>query len=415
MSTAKPIRILHTSDWHLGHTLYGRKRYEEHYALLQWLITTINTHKIELLLIAGDIFDSPTPSNKSLELYYQFLTAIKETCCEHVVIIGGNHDSPSLLEAPKNLLKHFNIQVVGSASSPEDEVLLLRDSEGNERFIVCAVPYLRDRDIRVTRAAETPDEKNSMRLELLVDHYRRVTEKALYYREVYSSSLPILATGHLFTTGGTTVEGDGVRELYVGSLAHVDSSSFPDEIDYLALGHLHSVQQAGRNPKHRYCGSPLAMSFSEAEKEKVVLSVTLEQGKQAMVTPLPVPCFQHLQTIQGDMEKIAKELSQLKDQKSSGWLEIIYDGKELISNLRSLLQNMIEDSQLVILRIANLRLLHQLSGDEKQQLDLDSLNEEEVFLRCLDTNQVSELQRKQLIQLFKQTLQEVKEEDSKAE
>src|SRR5690554_1470549 len=107
------MRILHTSDWHIGRTLCGRKRYEEYDSFLTWLAETIQQNDIEVLLVAGDVFDTTAPSNRAQELYYQFLHKVSVSTCNHVVIIAGNHDSPSFLNAPKELLKVLNVHVLG--------------------------------------------------------------------------------------------------------------------------------------------------------------------------------------------------------------------------------------------------------------------------------------------------------------
>ncbi|MCB1811372.1 MAG: exonuclease subunit SbcD, partial [Candidatus Competibacteraceae bacterium] len=120
------MRILHTSDWHLGRTLYNRARYEEFEAFLNWLAEILEREQIDVLLVAGDIFDNTTPSHRAQALYYQFLHAIANSACRHVVVIAGNHDSPSLLDAPQALLRYLNVHVLGGASdNPADEVLSL--------------------------------------------------------------------------------------------------------------------------------------------------------------------------------------------------------------------------------------------------------------------------------------------------
>ena len=108
------MKILHTSDWHLGRSLYGRKRYEEFSSFLDWLAQTIEEEKVDALLVAGDVFDNSTPSNRAQELYYRFLCRVAASCCRHVVVIAGNHDSPSFLNVPKELLRALNVYVVGA-------------------------------------------------------------------------------------------------------------------------------------------------------------------------------------------------------------------------------------------------------------------------------------------------------------
>lgn len=139
------MKVLHTSDWHLGQSLYGHKRYEEFKSFLNWLGSLIETEGIMVLLIAGDVFDSSTPSNRAQELYYDFLQKASRTCCQNIVVIAGNHDSPSFLNAPKRLLRVLDVYVIGQkAETAEGEVLVLYDKKDKPQAVVCAVPYLRD-------------------------------------------------------------------------------------------------------------------------------------------------------------------------------------------------------------------------------------------------------------------------------
>ncbi|WP_419605784.1 exonuclease subunit SbcD, partial [Thiolapillus sp.] len=221
------MKVLHTSDWHIGRSLYGRKRYEEFEAFLTWLAETIQENSIDALLVAGDVFDTSAPSNRAQELYYRFLCRVAASSCRHVVVIAGNHDSPSFLNAPKELLKALDVHVVGSSTeSLEDEVLVLRNQQGVPELIVCAVPYLRDRDIRVAEASERIKDKERKLIDGIRTHYAAVAALAEQKREELGVNIPIVAMGHLFTAGGRTVDGDVVRELYVGSLAHVTAGIF---------------------------------------------------------------------------------------------------------------------------------------------------------------------------------------------
>ena len=139
------MKVIHTSDWHLGRTLCGRKRHQEHEAFLRWLVNQIVELKADAVLIAGDIFDNGSPDNIAQGLYYRFLFDVAHTPCRHVVVIGGNHDSPLFLEAPRELLRMLNVHIVGQISDRfEDEVIPLKNSDGEIAAVVCAVPFLRD-------------------------------------------------------------------------------------------------------------------------------------------------------------------------------------------------------------------------------------------------------------------------------
>ena len=305
------MKLLHTSDWHIGRTLYGRKRYEEFEEFLAWLVETIQQNKIDALLVAGDVFDNSAPSNRAQELYYRFLCRVATSSCRHVVVVAGNHDSPSFLNAPKELLKALDVHVIGSASEAlEDEVLVLCNEQDTPELIVCAVPYLRDRDIRVAEAGESIKDKERKLIDGIRNHYRNVAALAEQNRKEFGVDIPIVAMGHLFTAGGQTVEGDGVRDLYVGSLAHVTAQIFPDSFNYVALGHLHVPQKVNGSETIRYSGSPLPMGFGEANQQKSVCKVEFH-STAAAVRLIDVPVFQKLERVKGDWGRHLKPYSRI--------------------------------------------------------------------------------------------------------
>ena len=390
------MKILHTSDWHLGRSLYGRKRYEEFAAFLDWLARTIEDQKIAALLVAGDVFDTSTPGNGAQELYYRFLWRVSASCCRHVVVIAGNHDSPSFLSAPKALLRALNVYVVGSTTGAlDDEVLVLHNDEKPEA-IVCAVPYLRDKDIRTVRPGETIDEKNTKLVEGVKHHYADVCHlaerKRIALQNARHDTIPIVALGHLFTAGGKTVDGDGVRELYVGSLAHVGEEVFPSSIDYLALGHLHVAQAVDGVEHKRYCGAPIPMGYGEATQQKKVVLIEFD-GTTPNIRELPVPCFQRLVRVVGSLDDIYTKLEGLKREQSAAWLEIEYTGSDIIGNLREMFDEALAGSDMEIRRIKNRRIMDRVISTVKENETLDDLDAGDVFARCLDAHEVTDAER----------------------
>lgn len=408
------MKVLHTSDWHLGRTLYGRRRTDEHEAFLNWLADQIEIHQIDALLIAGDIFDTVTPGNKSQELYYRFLCRAARSCCRHVVVTAGNHDSPSFLDAPGTLLRVLNVHVIGTPSGkPEDEVITLFDQQGAAEAIVCAVPYLRDRDIRSVEAGESVDDKNARLIRGIRDHYDAVCTAAERQRSLHGA-VPVIAMGHLFAAGGRTVEGDGVRDLYVGSLAHFPANQFPANIDYLALGHLHAAQTIGQNPCYQYSGSPLPMGFGEAGQQKQVLSV-LFTGCTATVTALPVPCFQPLIRVTGSADQIISRIEELGEQQSNAWIEVEYTGSAALPNLRELVEEAVENTMLEVRRIKNRQISERALAAMNEDENLDELDILDVFLRCIDQNAVPQENRPGLIEAYQEILAELSGADRQAE
>lgn len=415
------MKIFHTSDWHIGRTLYGRKRYEEFEAFLMWMAETIQQNEIDALLVAGDVFDTSAPSNRAQELYYRFLCRVAASSCRHVVVIAGNHDSPSFLNAPKELLKALDVHVIGSASEArEEEVLVLRNEQDAPELIVCAVPYLRDRDIRVAEAGESVEDKERKLIDGIRNHYAAVAALAEQKREELGADIPIVAMGHLFTASGQTVDGDGVRELYVGSLAHVTAGIFPASFDYLALGHLHVPQMVNGSETIRYSGSPLPMGFGEARQQKSVCQVTFDEDRKghstaALVQLINVPVFQKLERVKGNWDSISSRILELSATGSQAWLEIIYEAGEVIGDLRERLEAAINDTQMEILRVKNTRIIDRVLGQIHEEETLDDLNVNDVFERCLAVHDVPEDQRPELLRAYQETLSSLYEDDLQAE
>lgn len=402
------MKILHSSDWHLGRQLLGQSRYQEMEQFLSWLLQSIDEKAIDVLLIAGDIFDTTTPSHRAQQLYYHFLYQVAQTCCQHVVIIGGNHDSPSLLSAPQQLLRELDIHVIAHALTPiEDEVIVLRAKDNTPQIIVCAVPYLRDKDLRQVEAGESLADKDNKLIQAIKAHYQAVAEHAKTIQQQINDTeqleIPIIAMGHLFAAGGKVEEGDGVRDLYVGSLAHVTAAMFDNCFDYVALGHLHSVQRVAKTEHIRYSGSPIAMSFGEAGQQKQVLIADVAKGELA-VNAIDIPCFQPLARLKGDAQSLLEQIEQLKQSDESVWLELIYTGTAIEPDLRANLELAVEGSKLVICRVQNKRIIDAVLSAEVEQEQLINLSTSEVFERCLDSHQVNESDRAILLPLYQEIL-----------
>lgn len=416
------MNILHTSDWHLGRSLHGRTRYIEFQAFLDWLADTLEQHAIDVLLVAGDVFDTTTPTHRAQALYYGFLGRVAATGCRHVVIIGGNHDSPSLLEAPQSLLQALQVHVVAHVDAQIDnEVVLLKDAQGQPELIVCAVPYLRDRDIRSPQAGETLTDKEQQLKAGIREHYEAVVAAACQRNNTLPIAVPMVAMGHLFAAGARTIEGDGVRDLYVGSLAHVTADVFPSSLDYVALGHLHVPQQVGGVEHIRYSGSPLPMGFGEAEQEKSVCVVRMatdigQQGRYlSSVTLVPVPRFQRLRRLQGGWPALLSQLQDLVDTGLSWWVEVLVDSPEVVADWRTRLDEIIANTKVEVLRVRSYRRLEQALPARGPSETLDELTPDQVFERCLQVHDVPEAQWPSLFVTYHQALHDLQHADIDAE
>ncbi len=397
------MKILHTSDWHLGRSLYDKRRYDEFEFFLKWLTELIVSENIDVLLVAGDIFDTTTPGNRAQELYYNFLGQLSQKGCRHAVIIGGNHDSPSLLDAPKSLLNALDIHVIGSKSDNiEDEIIVLKSKEGKDEVIVCAVPFLRDRDVRSAEAGESPEEKAANMVNGIATHYHGVAALAAQ-RQDANHPVPVIGMGHLFTSKGRTSEGDGVRELYIGTIAHVDGESIAEGFDYVALGHLHLAQAVGKNERIRYSGAPIPMGFGEAGQKKKVVVVEF-QDKNPIITEHEIPVFQELVRINGDLEAITSKIEKLKTANSSAWLEIEINTQFTATNISAHFDELLTGSNLEILRIKNRTLLDKTLTPVSETETLETLDNAEVFERCLDIYEIEEPQRASLTETYKEAI-----------
>jgi exonuclease SbcD len=379
------------------------------------LTAFIKEKMVDVLLVSGDIFDSTVPSNHVQKQYYQFLSSLMKSCCRHIIITGGNHDSPTQLNAPSELLKGFNIYVVGAVNGKNvrDEIITLKDTAGKPELIVCAVPYLRDKDIRTVEAGESIEDKASKLIEGITGHYQEIGRIAAE-EKLINGGIPVIAMGHLFTTGGCTTEGDGVRELYVGTLAHVGADIFPACFDYVALGHLHLAQPAGDLNHIRYSGSPIPMSFGEADQEKKVILADFEPA-EVTITEYPIPCFQQLVSISGDEDLIAASITKLKEEDSTAWLQVDYIGKLTSSEINQKISDIVDGSKMEVRRIKNRRVADKVLNREHDLETLDSLGLNDVFARCLDAHEKTGEEREGLLRTFEELIQSFNEKDVNAQ
>ena len=400
-------KILHTSDWHIGRRLKNRERYDEFNAFFKWLEEIIKSENIEALLAAGDIFDNTTPGTKAQDLYYSFLSRIVKSNCRHVIIISGNHDSPSFLDAPKDLLKLFKIHVIGQArENPEDEVLLLKNSSGENELIVCAVPYLKERDVRTFSSSDEIEKIDSSLIAGIKNHYEKVFDVAEKLK-IQNPNVPVIATGHLFARGGKVNDGDGVRSLYVGTAVEIGADLFRDFLTYTALGHLHSPQKISKE-NIRYSGSPLVMDFGETRTKKAVNVLELDGEKLISVKEIPVPIFQRIESIKGNLDEIFLELTELAALEESIYLDINHTGAEYPGDLREQISAFIKDFP--SLEVLSIRREDERTAENfnyESSKSLENFTPEEMFEICLEKNKISEAKRKIFMPMYREILQEL--------
>lgn len=423
------LRILHTSDWHIGKRLFNHTRYDEFEAFLDWLHTAISTHDVDALIVAGDIFDTATPSNKAQELYYEFLGKVAKSPCQHIIITAGNHDSPTFLDAPKAILKTLNVQVVGQATADiHDEILLLKDNLKDNldivRAIVLAVPYLRDKDVRTGGSFELTGQRDTETAQGIAKHYQSLADHAIALRDEYQASpnqppIPIIATGHLFSAGASvSSDDDGMRkETFVGTLGQLPASIFADDINYVALGHIHASQTVAGQDRIRYCGSPIAMGFGEIGKDKQVLIVDFDPATENTphIHALTVPVFTKLVRLQGDTDSIKHALRPLIAENQTIYAEIIYDGQALEPNFAKDIKAFLTDTNVLPLNIQNNTQRRHVLQSTHHGENLKQLTTMDVFERLLDRRAVSDDEKDELKVAYQHIIQAIHEQDVQAD
>jgi exonuclease SbcD len=296
------MRLLHTSDWHLGQALHSFDRSYEHQQFLDWLLGTLEAERIDALLIAGDIFDTANPSSSAQKQLYRFLQQARKRCpALDIVVIAGNHDSPGRLEAPGPLLEDHGVKVVGhvlrdGAGAIDLERLLvpLHDRAGQVAAWCLAVPVLRPGDL------PRPDPAGGLAAGIETDLDPYLEGIALLYQQVYALAHArrapgqhIVAMGHCHMVDGQASL-DSERRIVIGGTEALPAAMFDPAIAYVALGHLHLAQRVGQSEVRRYSGSPLPLSFAEVGYRHQVLRGDLAAGEDAavtppVVTPIPVP------------------------------------------------------------------------------------------------------------------------------
>jgi len=300
------MRILHTADWHLGQKLCDRDRKEEHDLFLNWLLNTIENQQPDALVVAGDVFDVGYPAKYAETQYYNF---IKDACklCPTIIITGGNHDSPNALNAPRQLLKVFNVHVIGGAMpQPEDEIVPVINRKGAVVGYVAAVPYLREGDVRTMQAGENYQDRVASYKEGI---RRRYHQLATALEAVKQQGFPLVATAHLYAAGSAISDSEDREMHIIGNQGQMEVEIFPPQFDYVALGHIHKPQLVNGKEHIRYSGSPIPLSFSERNDAKQVLLADFTQHKGLQhIHSLQVPLYRHLHRFKGSFEAVQKQL-----------------------------------------------------------------------------------------------------------
>ncbi len=345
------MKIIHTSDWHLGQHFMGKTRHAEHQAFLAWLIAQVVEYQVDAVIIAGDIFDTGTPPSYAREMYNEFIGDLHDVGAK-LVILGGNHDSVAMLGESKNILSRLSTIVIPSVAEVIDhQLVVLENRNGQPAALLCGIPFIRARDVMQSVAGQNAQAKQLTLQDAIHNHHQQLFQLAEAKRLELGSALPIIATGHLTTVGASASE--SVREIYVGSLEAFPTAAFPPA-DYIALGHIHRPQKVGGLDHIRYSGSPIPLSFDEIGKPKEVLLVEFNEHGLKDITPLLVPCFQPLMTIKGNLTELEiqiAEVAQLGTPAIPVWLEVTVKGDDYLSDLQPRIEAICARFPVEVLRI----------------------------------------------------------------
>lgn len=303
------MKILHTSDWHLGVSMEDASCAEEQSRFLQWLVETINKRDIDVLVVAGDIFHYSQPSNAARQMYYRFLVACEvETDLRQIVITGGNHDSPSGLEAPRDVLEYLNCTVVGDIAREEgwgDHLVPVEGASGEVELVVAAIPYVQEAKLGISGVDK---EASEIREEFCAEFGRLYTTLADIKEQEYPDA-KFVATGHLtcYVSSSEKRESDFNSQIHqTGTIGFMPPSIFDERIDYVALGHIHRMFPVEK-PRVWYSGTPVATSKEEASG-RYVLEYDSEEGS---VESLRVPTWRDIFALEGTTEEVIEQLGAL--------------------------------------------------------------------------------------------------------
>ncbi len=397
------MKILHTADWHIGQNFVQQSRDEEFKLFFNWLIDCISSNEIDVLLIAGDIFDVGYPSNHALNLFYDFLTSILKTNCRNVIITAGNHDAISTLNAPKEILKYLDIHIVASVTENADnEIIEIKNSNKETELVICATPYLRDRDIRQSKAGETYEERTKAIKDGIIKHYDKVAVAAQKYKD---QNIPVIAMGHLYAAGVSN--SDSERDIHIGNLGNVDAKQFPELFDYIALGHIHRPQIVASCNHIRYSGSPLQLSFSERKDTKKVIRIETVPNSPLFISEIEVPQFRKLNTFKGKLEEIEFALkSYSSNSPLIDWGEVIIEEEKYDTAIVSKYEEIIDNlSDITILKF-HLNILQETKETGElfeAHTSLKDIEVEDVFDKLLE--QTNNENQKEMKLTFKELVE----------
>jgi exonuclease SbcD len=306
------VKILHTSDWHVGKVLKGQSRVDDQIKALSAVVEVAKAERPDLVIVAGDLYDTATPTADATRIVIRALTALRATGAD-VVAVGGNHDNGPALDALRAWADAAGITLRGSVKAPADHLITGRTRDGEEWRLV-ALPFLSQR--YAVRAGELFDLTAAEATQTYADHLARLIARLV---EGFGTDTVNLITSHLTVVGATM--GGGEREAHTIMGYAVPSTVFPASAHYVALGHLHRAQQVPGPAPVRYCGSPLAIDFGEEENDASVSIVDVTTTTTAKVRDVPIKGPTPLRTVRGTLEQLSA-LAESSKPAREAWLRV---------------------------------------------------------------------------------------------
>ncbi|WP_032601562.1 exonuclease SbcCD subunit D [Bacteroides fragilis] len=401
------IRILHTADWHLGQTFFGYDRTQEHEHFLDWLAGVLTKNKIDVLIVAGDVFDVSNPSAASQRMFYRFIHRVTtENPRLQLVVVAGNHDSAARLESPLPLLQEMRTEIKGIVRKQNGKIdyehllVELKNAAGEVEALCLAVPFLRQGDYPVVETEGNPYAEGVKEL------YARLLKYALKKR---TDGQALVAVGHLLATGSEIAEKDHSERIIIGGLESVSPESFPEQIVYTALGHIHKAQRVSGRENIRYAGSPLPMSFAEKHYHHGVVKVTLDEGWAVEIEKLEYTPLVRLLSIPATEaaapDEVLDELRglELPEDEPMPYLEVKVKLSEPEPMLRQQVEEILEGKPVRLARIVSFYRQAAEGGVEEETLTagLQEMNPLQIVKATFENSYQTEMPE-ELVNLFQE-------------
>ena len=406
------MKILHTADWHIGKKLHKHDLSQDFELFIDWLCECIDAHNVSVLLVSGDVFDLANPSSEARNQYYRALMKLRKFQCK-IILTGGNHDSPAMLDAPRELMRELDMHVIGGLPEDlENTIIPITNKNGIPQMVIAALPYLRDSDLRIATDGHTYTD----RIEALRKGIQNTFLKAAEICDSKYPKIPAIALGHLFAAGIET--SDSERDIQIGNLAAFDANQFGDYFQYIALGHIHKPQQVKSQVPTYYSGSPIPLSFSERKDEKRVLLLNTEEG--FIPESIPVPAFRKLLKITGTLEQLQLKLERPGDPgELESLLEVILTEEQYDADKIYLFDELITGFDKPGFEIVKHRtdFKQQLKGTAdlyKTSQQLEDLKPREVFLELITKHEYNPEVHQEILSAFDELLQAVETDENTA-